>query len=1386
MSYRRDSPVRDIHREGVTLEMNDSREFRRRNSDPVIYDGPRNNTTNVFIIEPIPPNGGYGWVCTFSVFLINAHTWGINASLGVIMAHYSLDPDKMQASPFEYALIGGLSISAALIISPLISAVRKRIGTCLTIEIGAILVFLSLLASSFVTEIWQLFLSQGICFGFGMGFLYITGAAVLPPWFTSRRSLAVGCATAGAGIGGLVYSIAANRLIEQVGVAWAYRALALCALGANVLAGFLLKEWRGRTQPEVVQDEQRFTLHDFGRIEVLLLITWGFATELGYVILLYSLPTYASTIGLKPAQGAVSSALFNLGLAVSRPLIGYLSDSFGRINVAGFLTFLCTIFCFGLWIPTRTYVPLLAFSLLAGALCGVFWCTVTPVVVEVVGMRKLASTFAALCIAMTLPTTFSSPVAMQLASSGDSLKFIDAQTTRHSSAKKRRDAVDAQNEDTTIGNARQQSQCACHAEDGTKHSVGLVDCVKCEEMSTRLQVYQLNVRKNDKVHLSMMNDQGLRDYAALAVAEPWACTTEGRVVTTPNHHSNWTKMIPTKTREPRVSRWPICSMLWIRRDLDDGNDHQVPRERRAGGVGVWDFNRHYTLWGGDEVTGRRQGEAGPIIKLMGEHGLHSLLPRGTKTWEGPGGRTSTIDLVLASTELADEMTSCGTHPTEHGSDHRAIRTEFDTRPPERTPSDRLLFKNASWSEIKKRVRIKLEALPWDGAVQVQTDRLMSVVLDAIDNLVPRAKPSPYAKRWWTTDLTRLRRMYTYWRNQARVCRRRGREAADLEQKAREAAKEYHDAIRRQKKAHCDSFLEDGANIWQSAKYLSPGGEAMGDKIPPLERRDGTTTSDRAEEAEELLSVFFPPLPAVIADEECRPAQREITMPELTLEEVEEKVMTAKAWKAPGGDGLPALVWKQLWPVVGDRVLHLFQTSLRDGELPVQWRSAKIIPLKKQGKDDYKVAKSWRPILLLSTLGKILEAVIADRISYAVETFGLLPTNHFGGRNKRSAEQALLLLQDHIYRAWRNRKVLSLISFDVKGAYNGVFKDRLLQRLEARGIPKGLVKGIDTFCSNRSATIVVNGYTSERRELPQAGLPPGDLPKEKWQDTGTGDGLGIAVGGTHKGSSCTGPSGGHVSTETEDANGPNGKAAVCGKVAPTMDYASNVWSHRRGVRKTKWLNEAQKMGAQAITGAFKTVSIAVAEAEAGILPIGERHVQAGTRLYVNVQTVPKTHPLGTLRVRETRRYLSPLTKLALAHDGVIERMETIEPYVLPLWHRHMVVKYDSDKEAAADVETDDNMTETSSIRQVLIATNASVRNGLVGMGGVVRNTAGGGANGDIIVKCSVALGQRDEQNPYTAEQEAVAMVLRCMPDGLRHREVIIATRNRSALQAIAKP
>jgi hypothetical protein len=124
------------------------------------------------------------------------------------------------------------------------------------------------------------------------------------------------------------------------------------------------------------------------------------------------------------------------------------------------------------------------------------------------------------------------------------------------------------------------------------------------------------------------------------------------------------------------------------------------------------------------------------------------------------------------------------HGTEHGSDHRAIETEFDVSVPLPQAQERLLLKNAPWKEMNVRIAAALESTLEEGTVQQKTDRLMAVVLEAVRALTPRAKPSPYAKRWWTSDLTQLRQIYTHWRNRTRALRRSGSACQELEETAR--------------------------------------------------------------------------------------------------------------------------------------------------------------------------------------------------------------------------------------------------------------------------------------------------------------------------------------------------------------------------------------------------------------------------------------------------------------------------------------------------------------------------------------------------------------------------------------------------------------------------
>ncbi|KAF6781163.1 hypothetical protein CMUS01_16788, partial [Colletotrichum musicola] len=68
------------------------------------------------------------------------------------------------------------------------------------------------------------------------------------------------------------------------------------------------------------------------------------------------------------------------------------------------------------------------------------------------------------------------------------------------------------------------------------------------------------------------------------------------------------------------------------------------------------------------------------------------------------------------------------------------------------------------------------------------------------------------------------------------------------------------------------------------------------------------------------------------------------------------------------------------------------------------------------------------------------------------------------------------------------------------------------------------------------------------------------------------------------------------------------------VAPTMDYASNVWRYRCRAAQMRAINRVQRIGAQAIVGTFNTVATAVAEAEASIQSARERYDRKSTTFW----------------------------------------------------------------------------------------------------------------------------------------------------------------------------
>ena len=108
------------------------------------------------------------------------------------------------------------------------------------------------------------------------------------------------------------------------------------------------------------------------------------------------------------------------------------------------------------------------------------------------------------------------------------------------------------------------------------------------------------------------------------------------------------------------------------------------------------------------------------------------------------------------------------------------------------------------------------------------------------------------------------------------------------------------------------------------------------------------------------------------------------------------------------------------------------------------------------------AKAYRPVALECTLGKVMESITAEIMSYLTETHELLSTHHYGGRPGRSAEDAMMVLSESIYNTWKNKKVYTALFMDVAGAFNNVHHERLIHNLNKRRLPTAIAKWIGSF------------------------------------------------------------------------------------------------------------------------------------------------------------------------------------------------------------------------------------------------------------------------------------------------------------------------------------
>jgi len=191
-------------------------------------------------------------------------------------------------------------------------------------------------------------------------------AGIIPQWFTKVRAFANGLGSAGTGTGGMIYSLATFAMVPRLGLAWTFRTLAILQFVVCSVCTLLLKD----RNKQIGSSLTSFDIKLLKRPEFTLLLGWSFFSMLGYVTLLFSLPNWATTIGLTASQGSVVGAMANLGQAISRPIVGHFADRSGYLSIATAGTVLAGFFCFVFWIFVWDFAQAVTFALMSGTQTG--------------------------------------------------------------------------------------------------------------------------------------------------------------------------------------------------------------------------------------------------------------------------------------------------------------------------------------------------------------------------------------------------------------------------------------------------------------------------------------------------------------------------------------------------------------------------------------------------------------------------------------------------------------------------------------------------------------------------------------------------------------------------------------------------------------------------------------------------------------------------------------------------------------------------------------------------------------------------------------------------------------------------------------------------------
>jgi MFS family permease len=232
---------------------------------------------------------------------------------------------------------------------------------------------------SLCTEYYQFFLAQGLVLGLCMSFLFTPALATVSRYFVRHRGLALGITVAGSSMGGVIWPIMLDQLLNTHGLSfgWTMRIVGFTMLPLVVIATLTIRspskvppqDWTNAGVAE--ESKGHKTDLSIAKSFTFQLMCAGLAIgSLGLLSPFFYVSSYATSLGTSASISFYLVSVVNGASLFGRVLPGFLADRFGCFNLCSLAIFASavTAFC---WTKATNIAGLVVWSLAYGFASGV-------------------------------------------------------------------------------------------------------------------------------------------------------------------------------------------------------------------------------------------------------------------------------------------------------------------------------------------------------------------------------------------------------------------------------------------------------------------------------------------------------------------------------------------------------------------------------------------------------------------------------------------------------------------------------------------------------------------------------------------------------------------------------------------------------------------------------------------------------------------------------------------------------------------------------------------------------------------------------------------------------------------------------------------------------